>query len=194
MTRFRLRTVIPLTLFLLAAFGRSAHAQAPYYNIPVYDAEAKRYFMLVDARLPGSVYPRNEGLTWEGADEEARARLYKGVHGRLAIVDSIEVHEFLLRTFHADVPAWIGLRYLCRTHRLLKADGSFMNASSFKAWDPVWNQDTGGCQGKLDTMRPVFGEIYMPVAYYAHPTFDWVAKGWAKRYLLYFVEFPTGHP
>ena len=191
--RFRLRMAIFFGLLVLTASGRSAHAQAPYYDIPVYDAEAKRYFMLVNARLPGSVYPRNEGLTWELADREARARVYKGVHGRLAVVDSLEVHEFLLRTFHADVPGWIGLRYLCRTHRLLRADGSFMSASSFKAWDQEWKQDDGGCQGKLDAQQTVFGEQYMPIAY-STPKFDWMAKGWQKRYLIYFVEFPTGHP
>lgn len=195
MTPFRLPNVILLAIFILLGSLRTAAAEKPYYDIPVYDEAAKRYFMLVNARAPdGTPYPRNEGLTWHDADIEARSRLYKGVHGRLAVIDGIEVHDFLLRTFHSDVPAWIGLRYLCRSHRLLKADGTFMNGSSFKAWDAHWNQDFGGCQGKLDPTMVTFGEAYMPVAYYAQPTFDWVAKGWAKRYLLYFIEFPTGHP
>jgi hypothetical protein len=179
-----------LILAMLAAMGRAAYAQswpdaAPgqLIGVPVYDPEAKRYFALMHTE------PCKWGCSWEKVAQQARDQSYKGVHGRLAIVDSIDVHEFLLRTFHPShyQYIWIGLRYLCRAKKLEWSDGRIFQRGSFQAWDPKWNQDVYVCHNvRYDPNE------WAPVAY--SPQFKWIVKGRGKGYDWYFVEFPTGHP
>lgn len=174
---------------VLAMMGRAAYAQswpdaAPgqVIGVPVYDPESKRYFALMHiSSEPWS------GM-WDKVAEAARRQSYKGVRGRLAVVDSIEVHEFLLRTFHPShyQYIWIGLRYLCRARKLEWSDGRIFQPGSFQAWDTKWKQDIYFCNESNDP------NDWGPVAY--SPQFRWIAKGRHKGYDWYFVEFPTGHP
>lgn len=167
-------------------------ASAAVFDTPVYDPVSKKYYALVNVRAPNEPYPRNEGFTWELADSDARSRTYRGVQGRLAVVNSIGVHEFLLQNFHSDVEAWIGLRYWCKRHKLQWSDGTYLDRGTFSAWDPVWKQDSGACNSDT-SLHPKNAEQFMPVAY-GRFSFRWIGKGWGKRYVEYFIEFPTGHP
>lgn len=185
------RILLAVLLLLFVASPAVAQTLKPVYDTPVYDAEAKRYFELVNARAPaGTPYPRAEGLNWGEANKAARAQVYKGVRGQLAIVDTVGIHFFLLETFHPDVETWIGLRYWCSNHTLQWVDGTFLKPGSFAAWDRNWNQDIYSCKSAAMGNQPQ----YMPVAYSKMPNFTWIGKGWFKRYYLYFVEFPTGKP
>jgi len=178
-------------VLLATSCAATAQSPAPLYDKPVYDPDAKRYFALIKLRPPNG-NPYYEGMSWGEADADARSKSYNGVQGRMAIVDSVKVHEFLLTTFHANVPAWIGLRYWCNRRQAEWSDGKFLQPGGFQAWDPVWNQDVYSCK----SAAVIKGEQYMPVAYnsVSQGAFRWIGKGWTKHYLTYFIEFPTGAP
>lgn len=186
---FRQRSLI-LVLLLVFAFGRTASGQswpdaAPGQpiGVPVYDPGSKRYFALMH------VGSDRLASIWESVVEAARRQSYKGVRGRLAIVDSFEVHEFLLRTFHPSRYQfiWIGLRYFCHAKKLEWSDGRIFKRGEFQAWDPIWKQDSYACNtGSHDPNE------WAAIAY--DPQFRWIVNGPRKGYDWYFVEFPTGGP
>jgi len=150
---------------------------------PVYDPEAKRYFALMHTAQGA------QSLTmWESVAEQARRQSYKGVSGRLAIVDSAEIHGFLLRTFRPNPvqDIWIGLRYLCRAKKLEWSDGKLWQPGSFQNWDANWNQDPYTCSDKNNP------NDWAPVVYQQGMR-SWVVKGNHKGYHWYFIEYPTGH-
>jgi Lectin C-type domain len=155
------------------------------YDTPVYDAVSKRYFALYWARREAY-----HGTNWQDSEQLARSHYYKGVQGRLAIVDTPEIHSFLLQTFHQPCEAWIGLRYWCDARTLQWSGGKKWTPGSFKAWAKQWKQDVYACNSKADHVVD-----YMPVAYSAAGNgFRWVGKGRVKEFFAYFVEFPTGKP
>lgn len=156
------------------------------YETPVYDPVTKRYFALNWARSTKDAY---RATSWANASAAAKSRQYKGVHGRLAIVDTPEVHSFLLQTFHPPCEAWIGLRYWCGARALEWSSGQAWQPGAFNAWDKVWRQDENACRG-ADAAKD-----YMPVAYSRTPNgFRWIGKGLQKEYFAYFIEYPTGQP
>ena len=189
MLRHRLAIVVGL---IIAGFARTALAQdvpIESYDVkPVYDPVAKRYFAYMPSN-PDHVQWRDG---WEWVDKMAKHLVFHGVHGRLAIVDTLEVHEFLLRTFHpkyTDGPAWFGLHYLCNERQLQWSDGHFWKPGDFQAWDAQWNQDIYFCSGAA-----VHPGTFAPIAYEPAPNFRWIGKGSGKGYEMAFVEFPTGGP
>ena len=155
------------------------------YDTPVYYAPEKKYVALINIRW-------NE-MIWDKASVDAQKRVYKGVQGRLAIVDNVGVHNFLLVTFHPEWPSWIGLRYWCSRHKLEWSDGKFWESGQFQAWDRNWMQEVSVCDSAPMPNHP---EQYMVIT--ADPNssgvFTWVAKGWYKSAWSYFIEFPTGQP
>jgi hypothetical protein len=182
-------SIVALAVSLMSALAGSASSQdypdaAPgqLIGVPIYDQESKRYFALMHT----SSGP-NSGL-WDQVAQAARNQSYRGARGRLAIVDSLEVHEFLLRSFRPShyQYIWIGLRYRCRAKTLEWTDGRIFQRGEFQAWDKNWNQDVYVCS---DHNNP---SEWAPVAY--SPQFRWIAKGRNKRYDWYFVEYPTGRP
>lgn len=179
MLRYRI-ALIALGIFLV--FGSIAKAQDTSdqkIGIPIYDPGSKRYFVMMHTSGQG---------TWDKVYAEARGLAYKGVQGRLAIVDSFEVHDFLLTHWPLKYfeDAWIGLRYLCRARKLVWSDGKAFNPMEFAAWDKVWKQDIYFCGDIHDP------NDWAPIAY--SPQFTWIAKGRHKGYQWYFMEYPTGHP
>lgn len=165
-------------------------AAAELAIVPIYDPASKSYFEMVDgvkSKLISSGEGVWEGPRWGEAYRFAQERVYKGVRGRLAIVKSFETHAFLLRTFHPDSEAWIGLRYWCKARQLQWSDGTTADGHSYKAWAKNWRQDVYACASSVPNE-------YMPVAYSAAPSFQWIGKGINKRYYYFFVEYPTGHP
>lgn len=171
------------SIISIAFLARPLHAE------PVYDPSAKSYFDLVDSR-DLKANPNDDGRPWLTASALAKARVYKGVHGRLAIVKTVATHDFLERTFHPNNYTWIGLRYWCATRKLELSDGEVVTHLSFAAWDKNWNQDIYACH----TSYPP-GPDYMPIAYSPiQDGFRWIGKGRNKHYWYYLVEYPTGHP
>jgi|SRR5579862_653596 len=185
MTKRRLLTLI---LFGLALMTRVAAAESSMdrqvLNTPVYDPGSKKYYLLKLVPEEG-----NYKSMWNYVEDLAKKDVYKGVHGRLAIVDSLEVHEFLLTTFKPNPydNIWIGLRYLCKPRQLEWTDGKLWKPGSFQIWDKVWNQDPNTCTDKDNP------NDWAPVAYTPSMK-SWIVKGSHKGYPLYFEEFPTGGP
>jgi hypothetical protein len=182
------RGPLPLLVFLISV-GQAAQA-APLWNTPVYDPGSKSYFELVPVTTKQYATRDNPELNWRTAYQLAKQMEYNGVHGRLAVVSDLEVHEFLLRTFRPEHETWIGLRYLCGAHLLQDVTGRTLPRGSFQAWDAQWNHSTGlGCN---DRSNPA---DYMTVYYAPTPLgMRWAAHTSAKAWSAYFVEFPTGKP
>jgi len=176
--------VLLMLAILATAFEASAAAQ---YGKVLYYAPSGRYFELVKvtkADAPDRYIP---DYTWLQADQAARQRVYKGIKGRLAAVDTQEVHTFILENLQPDQWTFIGLRYFCKVRKLLWTNGKSLERGQFQAWHPQWDQSAGaGCVnggGEAD---------WMSVAYTpANDGFRWVAKGAKKRYYAYIVEYPT---
>jgi hypothetical protein len=180
-----------LLLFLVAGLARSAAASDPQnvfegqlVGVPVYDPGSKRYFALERPQLEPQQF-----TMWPAVEKQAEDQSYKGVRGRLAIVDSAEVHEFLLRTFRPNQYQfiWIGMRYMCDQRKLVTVDGRTVPQGGFLPWDKNWHPDPYAC--KDHNRQP---EDFAPVAYTPNMK-SWIILGRDKGYPWYFIEFPTGH-
>jgi hypothetical protein len=188
MHKRHLATFIGLLLlaFAGAAAGQTYPEETPgqLIGIPVYDPESKRYFAL--ERAPREPPYRT---MWDNVAALARSQEYKGVRGRLAIIDSLEVHSFLLRTFRPNQYefVWIGLRYLCNAKKLEWSDGRIFQPGSFQLWDAKWNQDVYTC---IEKNNP---NDWAPVEY-TPEMHSWIVKGNHKGTGWYFIEWPTGQP
>jgi hypothetical protein len=180
-------------LALFFALATSALADGPLYNTPVFDPETGNYYALID------VHDRQEsqfhtGYVWPEAERDARRTTFKGVRGRLAVVSSLHIHEFLELTFRPNTYAWIGLRYICAQHELEDDEGHNLNGTPFRAWARWWRQDPFICNVNQYTHHFDPGD-FMPVAYSPiDKGFRWVGKGRNKGYDAYFIEYPTGSP
>jgi hypothetical protein len=180
-------------LAVLLVTAAAAMADGPLYNTPVFDPETGNYYALVD------VHDRQEsqfhtGYVWEEAYRDAQRTTFKGVRGRLAVVSSLHVHEFLELTFRPNTPAWIGLRYICQSRTLEDSAGRSFNRVSFRAWARWWHQDPFICVINPATHHLEPGD-FMPVAYSPiDKGFRWIGKGKNKGYDAYFIEYPTGTP
>lgn len=187
----------PITV-LVALFLAVAAAQASErvgFGEKVYDPVSGRYFEMVKATPADHIYghPR---IWWGTAQKNAAQMVHNGVRGRLAVVDSRHVHEFLLRTFWAQEPVWIGLRYWCQLNRLEWVTGETVKPSDFVAWSLQWAH-TGGSPQDIASRQPNCSSPsdYWPVHYWpVQHGFSWNANGRIKGFGAYFVEYPTGKP
>lgn len=181
----RFFSLLPILLSICLVSAAMAQEAPPSALIgtPVYDPQAKRYFEVVRLGV-------GEHSTWTGSARDVGTLVYEGVHGRLAIIDSLEVHEFLLRTFHLGIynPAWIGLRYLCSKKQLQWVDGRLWKPGEFQAWNTPFTQDPFFCSGVNDPSD------WAGVHYTPPPNFMWMATGSGKGFEFAIVEFPTGKP
>lgn len=178
-------------LLLLTLLTSPALAASPV-NTPVYDQSSKSYFALIDGtnhntKFHGSLW------VWEEALTDAPTKLYKGVHGRLAIISSVETYEFLMKTFQVPADTWIGYKYLCKAKRLIDSTGRDVTNNQFAAWDQKWNQDPGIACAVNQFTHDYEPNAYAPVAIGSmREGFRWFVKGPAKGYTYYFIEWPTG--
>lgn len=176
-----------LTLMLVLCAGPAL--ADPLYNTPVYDPDTRTYYALVDA------HERQEsqfhtGYEWLEAATDAERQLYKGRHGRLAVVSTQHTHQFLETNFRPNTPAWIGLRYICNQRKLEDTAGHMVNGAPFAAWARWWHQDPFICVVNPFTHKYEPGD-YMPVAYSTIAEgFRWIGKGRHKGYDAYFIEYP----
>src|SRR5579872_2693068 len=117
------------------------------WDTPFYEPTSKSYFAYKWAHNPKNIY---EGFNYAHAEADASAQHFKGVQGRIAVVSTIAIHEFLLKKFHPDEPVLIGLRYWCKTHKLQSSDGKYLTRESFMPWDNAWKQDDAICTGSQE--------------------------------------------
>jgi hypothetical protein len=183
MKRLFLSTAIALSACLLAT-TTTGWAKPVSLSEPVYNPATKSYFALVwDDE--NAANPEDQGLTWGEAYQRAKQRLFKGAQGRLAIINSLETHEFLINHFRPQAEAWIGVRYFCKARILERSDGVQMTRQTFQAWAPNWRAGYACANDQQE---------YMPVYLSVASGFRWLGQGIAKRYHEYLVEFPTGTP
>jgi hypothetical protein len=180
MSAFRIALIV--AALLISADDSRAEAQ---YGKIIYHAPSKRHFELVKVtRAESKAYIPE--FNWKEADAAARRRTYKGNTGRLASIDSAELHEFVMEKLQPDEWTWIGLRYFCKLRKLQWSSGKSLDRGAFQAWHSQWDQSAGaGCVkggGEADWM-PV---VYSPMK----EGLRWVAKGALKKYYAYIVEYP----
>lgn len=182
-----MRTIGLLTALVLALLSASSDAQASgQYGKVLYFEPAGRYFELVKVTRAESKSYIPE-FNWEEADRAARMRVYKGIHGRLASIETQAIHTFVFENLQPDEWTFIGLRYFCKLRKLMWSSGKSLERGQFQAWHAQWDQsETAGCvksTGEAD---------WMPVAYSpSREGFRWVAKGARKKYYAYIVEYPA---
>jgi hypothetical protein len=182
-----MRHAAVIWLFCLLSSGPLWAAEGPFPTNPVYNPHSKSYFQLfADNVSPG---------TWDAARTRAAMKSFKGVRGRLAVVDSAETHEFVLRTFdlrRRKAAVWIGLRYWCKA-RLLQWEAerpfSPSDPERFRMWHSQWSRtDEYAC----DFSNPA-KVGFAPVYYRTIGNITrWQAAGATKLLGYYLVEFPTG--
>jgi hypothetical protein len=177
---------IPIVLLLAIILDGTVSAE-PLYDTPVYNSETKSYFELARAVARGG---GGDDRNWESARRSASNRQFKGVRGRLAVVKSRQVNDFLRDTFQPNHRAWIGLRYWCRFRVLQWVTGDRLEPGDYQNWGPVWNQTIdpnkrSQCFGDKDS--------YLPVHYWqVHRGFRWNAISMGKAHRSMFIEYPTG--
>jgi hypothetical protein len=172
----------------LAALVVARPAAAELCDTPVYNPDTKSYFELV---CRGSGF--ESGVTWFAASVFARQKVFKDVHGRLAVVKTKQVNDFLLETFKPDRPAWIGLRYICAYRKLIWVTGDLQPFDGWSNWAQPWNLYGGLSIGVPRDCDAEGGGGYKPVHYWpASEGFEWNANGASKAWTEYFVEYPTG--
>ena len=162
-------------------------AANPLPRSPVYNPYSKSYFQLFDDN-------ENPGH-WEAARARANMKAFKGVRGRLAVIDSAETHKFVLDTFDMNrrgISTWIGLRYWCGARLLQWEDHRPFSPSdpdSFRLWHSQWSRtDENACSFTGSTKTG-----YAPVYYRTmHGITRWQAVGASKYFSYYLVEYPTG--
>jgi hypothetical protein len=161
-------------------------AEVPLQSAIIYNPASKSYFQLFN----DNVNPGN----WEAAQQRAANKIYKGVRGRLAVVDSLDTHNFIIKNFHLDwrdASVWIGFRYWCSVH-MLQWEGSLpyspSDANHFALWHSSWSR------GNLDPCSSFkSGKLGFAPVYYRNiaGTVRWQAVGAAKYFTTYLVEYVT---
>jgi hypothetical protein len=192
MSRYALQPFLKLSinlyfcLLVLVPLSAWAQTSGSVYNTPIYSHSAKSYFELVKVSKNEDPKSYTPEFTWAEAQAYASRRVYKGAHGRLAVVKSAEVHSLIVTELKPSTYTWIGLRYFCDKRKLEWSDGSTHLKQDFSLWHANWNQSAGvECQERG----------YMSVAYLPpNEGLRWVAKGGGKKYYDLIVEFPTGRP
>jgi len=182
----------------ILAVNISAPTKAePVYNQPVYNSVSKSYFELYS---PDATDPKKRpvsisgGIEWIHAAKMAQKKTFHGVQGRLAIVNTRQIHEFLRDTFQSAGPVWIGLRYWCRYRKLQWVTGSIHPRGSFQKWGRIWNQVAAAPSGQQKRANcPNSKQHTLGVHYWGvDQGFFWNANGRFKQFNALFIEYPTG--
>ncbi len=176
-------------LWLLAG---SAAAQ-PLYDTPMFDPVSGHYFELVRVK-PGHATrgPSIAAASWQVARRLAASRMHNGVRGRLAVVRSQHIADFLRETFRPDHAAWIGLRYWCRFNKLQWVTGEFYKRGEYSDWRGTWNVSGGRPGGPRVSSCSKRRYEYWPVHYWSmQDGFYWNANGTQKNLYAFFLEYPA---
>jgi len=143
-----------------------------------YHTQSDTYFQLVK-----DVVIKTYTGKWPYAVMKAKRMEYKARRGRLAVIDTEELHRWVTNTFDFEKrKVWIGLRYWCRARMLAWANGDTHSSNAFGAWNAVWYRDSRSQCEK--------GQIQYMGVYYDGNTYRWRATGPAKEFPYYLVEYP----
>lgn len=179
----RLTGIVALLLSLCLGTG-GAWAVSGADDPPVYNPASKSYFQL----LKGT----GSHNRWTDALEQARAQVYRGVPGRLAVIDRAETHEFVMENFDVSREIWVGLRYWCE-FRMLEWVGlrpySPTDPDRFQFWHTPWSRGDQGCLPGSRGSQAFMGVYYQPLG---KRNARWQAVRKGKGFGQLLVEFPTG--
>jgi len=183
--RLAVRLAAGAAVLLVCALGAGeAFAGAGPGDPPIYNPASKSYFQMLGTT--------GRHGNWPESLEQARTQMFKGVPGRLAVIDTRETHDFVMRNFDVSNPMWIGLRYWCE-FRMLEWVGhrpfSPSDLDRYQAWHPQWSRADQTCAPNASGPGAFLGVYYQPLSDNAAL---WQAVRTGKGFGLLLVEFPTG--
>ena len=173
-----------LSIALTIPLSATVAAETPA-GVPVYNPKTKSYFELRHDNIKASSF---EAANWPHARSEAAKRRFKGVPGRLAIVDSKDTEDFLRSHFQPKTIVWIGLAYWCGYGKSMWVNGRTVSRGDFTNWDARWYRNA------VSKCPIGYAENYfMPVYYDTRKgPWRWQASGPGKQFRSMFVEYVTG--
>ncbi len=174
-----------VTLAALCVAATTAFSAAKPGDPPIYNPASKSYFQLLNQTA--------QKKNWRNAYQAALSKTFKGVRGRLAVIDRPETHEFILQTFDTTRPIWIGLRYWCRFRMLQWNDlrpFSPSDPGSFQAWHPQWYRNTQSMCATWQSRENAYMAFYYQSI--GERNARWQASGPAKFFDRFLVEYPIG--
>lgn len=157
------------------------------FNVKVYNSHSKSYFEM----KRGTIVSK-----FQTARAYARSQSFKGVRGRLAVIDSKETQQFISRIFQPYTETWIGLRLTCRPRRLIWITGKEIDrAKDYTNWGAQWHYERKylPCKGSSRTGGDRFNSLFAGIALYPfRGVIRWwaIAPGHGVRRAL--IEYPTG--
>ena len=167
--------------------GTAVFAAGDADDPPIYNPASQSYFQLVTLLPPGQPNSR-----WIQAYNLVQKLSFKGVRGRLAVVDSAETHKFIRQNFNIVGPTWIGLRYWCHYRKLMwNTSRPFAprQPENFSAWHTQWQRSENvPCDGAA-ARHHALGVYY---SLHGGEDFRWQAVGPQKGFPWSLVEYPTG--
>lgn len=163
------------------------------YDVKVYNPDTKSYFELKE---------RAGGFPFQVANAFAKSQIFRGVRGRLAVIDSMKTQNFINRVIRPPAKkwgeTWIGLRLTCRPRKLVWVTGKVINKEKeFTNWGRRWHYRKSylPCQSRAATGGDRYNHIFAGIALHAHQgVMRWwaIAPGHYVRRAL--IEYPTGKP
>ena len=180
------------TMLIALVMGAASVAAEPLYDKPVYHDPSEGYFELVSLlnQYPGQ-FTRNS-TSWREVKQLAEDRFHNGRRGRLAVVHSREINDFLRDVFQPDRMAWFGLRYYCKYNAAMWVTGKRLAPGAYQNWARVWNNATTNPTISNPPRNKCTRQFkYLPVHYWpVEYGFRWNAHGGGKHQRYFFVEYP----
>ncbi len=171
-----------LAVAVLAANGYGAtdnwerNRKGELFNVRLYHEETKSYFEL-----------RRHSGSWLKAYRAARAGVFKGTRGRLAMLKTKEANDFVVQNFRPPDGTWLGMRYFCKKRKFVWIDGTSLKKSDYHNFGARWFDPNAypPCRGNRREygaieFREYLGEI------------RWWGMSPTHAQGAYLVEYPTG--
>ncbi len=154
-------------------------AHAVVIGTPVYNEETGSYFAL-------GKLPRGQGQhNWAAIIRSIQPKHYNGRRGRLAVLKSKSVQNFILDNFDLPLQTWIGLRYWCKYSKLQWVDGTVLKNKDFQPWNRPWYRSK---KVTCSTQNIEYMPVYLLRS--SKTRVNWQASGPKKGFYFYLVEYP----
>lgn len=176
-------------LAALTSFSGAVAAAPLLYEPIIFEGNGNAYVLIDTKRQPDGSYKNKPDLRWLAAESVARNATYKGVAGRLAIIDSAALDMFIRTNLRPNRLAWFGVQYICDQQRWVYSNDETIPVNAYTNWHPTsWG-------------APVLGNtldcgMYPYLAGYLKSDESgglyWGLNTSSKAYGQYIVEFPLG--
>lgn len=163
----------------------TALADSLIYTPVIFEGNGNAYALFDHSYSANRKFVGYEAVRVGKAVAIARESTYKGVPGRLAIIDSKELETFLRTTFQPTRRAWIGLRYTCSTSTWTYSNGEVIPVNAYTHWHPTkWSlggRRTIQCRGTGFSQAYFGAEDIGPY---------WAVASQTKAFSMSLVEYP----